>query len=255
MELAGKVAVVTGGASGIGAATAARLAEAGCRVVVVDVQDGLGAEQAAAVDGRYVRADVSDPAAWLALVDDVVAVEGAIDVAHLNAGVVTGAADITELTDAQYDRIMGVNVHGVVYGLRAVARVMAGSGGGIVATASVAGVWPFALDPIYTLTKHAVVGLVRSVAPGLDARGITVNAVCPGVVDTPLVGEARELLRGAGFPMIPPSLIADGVVGALTSGRTGECWVCLPDRDPAVFEFAAPDLADIRGGAPGGLLS
>jgi len=118
----------------------------------------------------------------------------------------------------------------------------AGTGGAIVATASMAGIIAFSPDPIYTLTKHAVVGFVRSAAMSLDGRGITINCVCPGVVDTPLVGPARERLAEAGYPLIPPADIADAVVTVVRTGRSGEAWTCLPGRDPEVHAFATPDL-------------
>src|SRR5207247_5770526 len=103
---------------------------------------------------------------------------GGIDVAHLNAGVTTGEAAIDAVTDDQYRRIMGPNVDGVVFGTRALVPVMDRRGGGaIVATASLAGLISFPPDPIYALTKHAVLRLVRSLRPQLAARNITVNAV------------------------------------------------------------------------------
>lgn len=232
--LDGKVAVVTGGASGIGLATARRLADEGAAVVVADVQPGPDD-----LPGRFVKLDVGEPSAWEAFVDGVVAAEGALDVIHLNAGVTTGEGDIRALTDAQYERVMRVNVDGVVYGARAAARVMAERGGGaIVATASVAGLVGFPPDPIYTLTKHAVVGLVRALGPALAPLGITVNAVNPGIVDTPLVpADVRPVLEAGGVKLIPPSQIADAVVSALTSGRTGECWACLRDAGNNPWSF------------------
>ncbi|MGK2949465.1 MAG: SDR family NAD(P)-dependent oxidoreductase, partial [Acidimicrobiales bacterium] len=156
-DLDGVVALVTGGASGIGAATAALLAEEGARVVVADVQDEAGREVAGAVGGRFVPLDVSDPSAWSAAVAEVVGTEGRLDIAHLNAGLMTGEGDLRALTDEQLDRVLGVNVRGVVYGARAAAQVM--EGGGIVATASVAGLIGWAADPSYTLSKLAGVGL------------------------------------------------------------------------------------------------
>lgn len=236
----GKVAVVTGGASGIGAAVVARLASEGATVVVADLNDELGPKVAADAGGRFVKLDVASPDAWDAFIDDVVATEGRLDVIHLNAGVTTQNNDLLSLTEQQYRRIMGANVDGVVYGARAAARAMSKTGGGsIVATASVAGLIGFAPDPIYTLTKHAVVGLVRALAPPLGAHGITINAVNPGIVETPLVGEeAAKFLREANVPMMAPSQIADGVVSALTSGRTGECWVCTKQAGNAPHEFA-----------------
>jgi NAD(P)-dependent dehydrogenase (short-subunit alcohol dehydrogenase family) len=106
-----------------------------------------------------------------------------------------------------------------------------------VATASLAGLIAFPPDPIYTLTKHAVVGFVRSVAPQLQAKNITVNAICPGVVDTPLVGDAGAMLREAGFPMIEPSEIAAAVLMAATGTATGQAYACQAGAEPVAYEF------------------
>ncbi len=244
MDLDGKVALVTGGASGIGAATAKRLAAEGCRVVIADVNGKLGGAHADEIGGRYVPLDVADRAAWSVAVADIVGNEGSIDIAHLNAGVVTGESDVVSVTDEQYDRIVGVNLHGVMFGVRAVGYAMAAAGGGsIVCTASAAGIIPFAGDPIYTMTKHAVVGLVRSSAGVLGTHGITINAICPGIVDTALVAPARDRLVEAGVQLIPPGEIADAVVGAIDGGRTGECWVCLGNGRTYVHEFSGIDFA------------
>jgi NAD(P)-dependent dehydrogenase (short-subunit alcohol dehydrogenase family) len=234
----GTVALVTGGASGIGAATAARLAAEGAAVIVADVQVEAGETVAADIGGRFIALDVTDSAAWRAAIDDILATEGRLDVAHLNAGVMTGEGDVRALTDEQLDRILGVNVRGVTYGARATARAMADHGGGIVATASVAGLIGWSADPIYTMSKHAVVGLVRALDPQLAMLGISINAVCPGIVDTAMLGsEMKELLEGAGVPIIPPSQIAEGVVTALRSGHTGTCFQCLANRPAEPFEF------------------
>ena len=242
-SLAGKVAVVTGGASGIGKAVVERLAADGATVVVVDVNESEGEKVAADVGGRFVKLDVGDSAAWDAFVADVVATEGRLDLIHLNAGVTTGEGDIRQLSDELYRRIMRVNVDGVVFGARAAARAMSEQGGGaIVATASVAGLIGFSPDPIYTLTKHAVVGLVRALWQQLEPLGITINAVNPGIVETPLVGEdAIQMLRAMNIKTMQPSQIADGVVSAIRSGHTGECWACLPEKGNAPHQFAPVD--------------
>lgn len=231
MELTGKDALVTGGASGIGLATARRLRAAGARVVVVDLQPPP--EEAFA----FVRADVAEPGEWPRILDEA---GGGVDVAHLNAGVTTGSATIDALTDEQYRRIMRVNVDGVVFGARAVVPSMTARGGGaIVATASLAGLIAFSPDPIYTLTKHAVVGLVRALAPTLQPRGITVNAVCPGLTDTPLLGdEAKTALDAAGFPLIDPDAIAAAVVACVTGDATGQAYVCQAGREPTPYRFS-----------------
>ena len=180
-SLENKVALVTGGASGIGLATARRLASNGARVAIVDL-DGEGAESAATeVGGIAVRADVSRSDEWARIVSSVREQLGGLDVAHLNAGVTTGVADITELTDEQYRRIVGVNMDGVTFGVRAVVPELRSRGGGaIVATASLAGIVAFPADAAYTMTKYAVVGLVRALGRVLAAEGITLNCGLPG---------------------------------------------------------------------------
>lgn len=227
----GKVVIVTGGASGIGLATVQRFKGEGAAVVVADLAEGPEGDV-------FVHTDVSKPEDWPAV---VAAAEklGGLDAAYLNAGVTTGEPDITKLTDAQYRRIMGANVDGVVFGIRAVVPAMEARGGGaIVATSSLAGLISFAPDPIYTLTKHAVVGVVRSLARQLEAKNITINAVCPGIVDTPLVGtEAVTALSEAGFPIIAPERIADAVFALATGPDTGHAVVCQAGREPVPYEF------------------
>ena len=204
---------MTGGRSGIGAALVAALEREGTPVRVLDLADGF---------------DVGDPTAW----DQVEPVE----LACLNAGVTTGAGDVAALTDAQYRRILGANVDGVVFGVRRLAGVME-RGGAIVVTASLAGLTTAKVDPVYSLTKHAVVGFVRSAAPQLAERGLTINAVCPAIVDTPLLGEARERAIAAGIELLRPEQIADAVLAAARDGSTGEAWVCLPGKAPFRHEF------------------
>ena len=207
-------ALVTGGASGIGAATAALLESKGASVEVLDLETGF---------------DVGDAAAWERV--------GPVDFAFLNAGVATGTGDVTELTDALYRRAVGANVDGVVFGVRRLAQVME-PGGSIVATASLAGLLPMPLDPVYTLTKHAVVGFVRSVSPQLAERRIRINVVCPGYSDTPIVTpDLRALIAAQGLPLIAPEAVAEAVLTAATSELTGEAWVVQPGREPLRYEF------------------
>jgi NAD(P)-dependent dehydrogenase (short-subunit alcohol dehydrogenase family) len=236
--LEGKGAVITGGGSGIGLATARRFAAEGARVAVLDVNEELGKAAADETGGVFARCDVSASSDVAEAFRQAAGHLGAIDVAHLNAGIVTGRREVEQLTDEEYRRIIGINVDGVVYGMREAVRAMDRGGGGvIVTTASLAGLAPYPADPIYALTKHAVVGLVRGVAPQLVDRDIRVNCVCPGITDTPILGEAREILVGSGFPLITPEEIADGVVRAATSEGTGEAWVCQAGREPMPYEF------------------
>lgn len=207
-------ALVTGSAGGIGCAIVARLRAEGFAVDELDLVNGF---------------DVTDPDAWEQV--------GTVDLACLNAGVVTGSDDIAALTDAQYRRAVGVNVDGVVYGVRRLDRVLR-KGSTIVVTASLAGLTAIPDDPIYGLTKHAVVGFVRSVAPQLAARGIRIQAVCPGWADTGLTTpEFRQELTGRGFRLLHPEDVAGGVWAAYTSEGTGEAWVVQPGREPLRYEF------------------
>jgi NAD(P)-dependent dehydrogenase (short-subunit alcohol dehydrogenase family) len=111
-------------------------------------------------------------------------------------------------------------------------------GDAIVVTASLAGLIGVEGDPIYSLTKHAVIGLVRSVAPQLAERGIRLNAVCPGFADTPMVrGTLRESLEAAGFPLLEPDDVAEAVWRAATGGGSGEAWIVQPGREPEPYRF------------------
>src|SRR5258708_25846423 len=171
--LEGRSALVTGGSSGIGLATVERFIQEGAQVGVVDLQPPPGGQAE-----LYIEADVGDPRSWPAIMEQAQAKFGGIDVAYLNAGVTSGENDIERLTDEQYTRIMRVNVDHVVFGTRALLAHMRPRGAGwIVATPSIAGLTGLAYDPIYTLTKHAALGLVRSLAPALEADGIKIHAV------------------------------------------------------------------------------
>lgn len=260
MDLTGRVALVTGGASGIGRATARRLAAEGMRVCVVDL-DPQGAHEVAEATGGF---PVVGNASLAADVDDAFtrcrAELGRVDLAFLNAGIAIGRSDIGALDDDEYRRILGVNVDGVVFGARAAIRSMRadGQGGVIVATASLAGIVPFAPDPVYALTKHAVVGFVRSLAPTVAADGIQVHAVCPGLTDTAIMGdETKAMLRDAGFPLMVPEQIAEAVVAAAGAPeRSGTCWVCQPGRPPLPYEFRdvpGPRTEGAEGRVPPGL--
>jgi len=260
MDLTGKVGLVTGGASGIGRATVERFAAEGMRVCVVDLTEDAGHELADQVGGIFVVADASDSTQVDAAFHRCAEELGGLDVAFLNAGIAIGHADLETLPDDLYRKIMGVNVDGVVYGARAAIREMAPRGGGaIVATSSLAGIIPFPPDPIYDLTKHAVVGLIRSIAPTLAERGITANCVNPGMTDTNILSvEVKQLFADVGFPLMPPTQIADAVIHAITSGETGRCYVCQPGREPLSYAFRdvpGPRTEGAEGKRPPGLAS
>jgi NAD(P)-dependent dehydrogenase (short-subunit alcohol dehydrogenase family) len=145
--------------------------------------------------------------------------------------------DVARLGDGDYRRAVGANVDGVVFGVRRMARVME-PGSTIVATASLAGLTPMPLDPIYTLTKHAVVGFVRAVAPQLAERGIRINAVCPAFADTPIVSdELRAWIAEQGWSLLPPERVAEAALDVARSGETGRALVVQAGRDPLAYEF------------------
>lgn len=246
---AGTVALVTGGASGIGRATCHRLAREGAKVIVADLDESGGKTVAEEVSGDFERLDVSDPEAWRTCVAGVVERHGGLHMAHLNAGITTFKAEPEDLADGfdlatlpleNYRRIMATNVDGVILGTSLCVRAIGESGGGcIVATASAAGVIAFPPDPIYTATKHAVVGFIRAQAPLLEPLGITLHAVLPGVVDTNLLTrDFADEARAIGIKVMSPDEIAEGVVQASQSPTTGGLWLCLPEQKPFEYEFA-----------------
>jgi len=236
MDLTSKAALVTGGASGIGAAAVRRLAAAGARVAVVD-RDEAGAKAVAdEVGGRALPTDVTDPEAMSAAVAAAEKQFGRLDVVLLNAGVTAGQSGVEDLDVAGYRRIMGVNVDHVVFGLTAAVPALRRAGGGhIVATSSLAGLTGMPGDALYTLSKHAVVGYVRSAAPTLVTENIRVNAVCPGFADTPLIAHARSQFDG--FPLLTAEDVADAIEAILDRAEPGECWFVQPGREPAPYGF------------------
>ncbi len=236
MDLSRKVALVTGGASGIGAATVRRFAAAGAQVAVVD-RDEAGAEQVAGeVGGLALAVDVTDLDAMTGAVAAAEARFGRLDVVFLNAGITAGQSGIEHLDLDGYRRIMGVNVDHVVFGLTAAVPALRRAGGGhIVATSSLAGLTGMPGDALYTLSKHAVVGYVRSAAPTLAAEGIRVNAVCPGFADTPLIAHAKDQFDG--FPLLTAEDVAAAVEGILDRAEPGECWFVQPGREPGPYGF------------------
>ncbi|CAN6275574.1 unnamed protein product [Urochloa humidicola] len=194
-KLEGKVAVITGGASGIGACTARLFVQHGARVVVADIQDDLGGRLAAELGpdaASYVHCDVTSERDVAAAVDHAVSRFGGLDVMFNNAGI-GGAAchSIRESTKEDFERVLSVNLVGPFLGTKHAARVMvgrgpAGRGGCIVATSSLASSVAGAASHAYTCAKRALVGLTENAAAELGRHGIRVNCVSPAAAVTPL---------------------------------------------------------------------
>jgi NAD(P)-dependent dehydrogenase (short-subunit alcohol dehydrogenase family) len=225
MRLGGKVAIVTGAASGIGRAAVEHFTAEGATVIAVDLDIEALAEASRRREVVPVAGSVGDEEAW-ERVAAAARLRGGLDVAFLNAGLYGWNGSIDELPLDLYQRTVAANIDGVVLGVRACVPVMREFGGGaIVATASAAAIVAFEGNPIYTLTKQAVGGFVRAIAPQLALDQISIDAVCPEVVDTPMTVEA---MGGAdpsslSIDLISPSTIATVALDLALSPGTGRC--------------------------------
>jgi len=200
-NMSDRVALITGASSGIGRATAEQFAANGAKVVVAARrQDQLDSLVAAIESGggiaTAVQTDVAIAKDVERMVDHAIKTFGRLDYAVNNAGIEGRFAGITELTEADWDRVLGINLKGTFLGMQYQARAMlaAGNGGAIVNVGSVNSFLGFATGAAYCTSKHGLVGLTTSASAELASQGIRVNLVCPGIVDTPMHHRARELL-------------------------------------------------------------
>ncbi|KAI4300593.1 hypothetical protein L6164_033952 [Bauhinia variegata] len=198
-RLQGKVAIITGGASGIGAATAKLFVEHGAKVIVADVQDEIGQSFCKALGPNdtvlYARCDVTLDSDVKDVVDMAVSKFGRLDIMYNNAGIV-GAVDPTTLgsDDENFKRVFEVNVYGAFLGAKHAARVMIPTKKGVILfTASVASVIAGESPHAYTVSKHAVVGLMKNLCVELGQHGIRVNCISPGAITTPLLNNALKI--------------------------------------------------------------
>jgi 3-oxoacyl-[acyl-carrier protein] reductase len=245
LDLAGRVALVTGAGRGIGAATAVALAEAGARVGLVD-RDTTGVEATADAVGRAggdalaISADVTDAPAIERAVDKVVAEWGRLDVLVNNAGIVRDAT-LGKVTDEDWAATLDVNLRGVMIASRAALRPMRAAGAGRIlsATSVVARMGNYG-QTAYAASKAGIIGLTRAWARELGPLGITANAVAPGFIDT-------EMSRGV------PEKVLTALLARTAARRLGR-----PEEVAAVYVFLASDLASFINGAvigvDGGLL-
>lgn len=198
--LDGKIAVVTGAAAGIGAASALRLSEEGCSLVLVDI-DPAAQRVAEALPGEAiaVRADITEESGVETYTAAAVERFGRVDLAHLNAGYSGEVAPVVSSTLADFEKVMAINVRAVFLGMRAaIGRFYEqGSGGGIVVTTSTGALGGANLFAGYVASKHAALGLVRSAALEVVRDGIRINAICPGLTETEMARRSEEKMDPA----------------------------------------------------------
>ena len=233
--LAGRSALVTGGGGGIGRATALLLAAAGARVVVADIAADRGEETAALVaaaggEATFVRTDVSQADQVRDLVAHTVEAHGRLDCAVNAAAIEFEDTLVSDAVEADYDRMMDVNVRSVFLCLKyeTSAMLAQGDGGSIVTIASTSATRPQPRTPLYTASKHAVLGLVRACAVDYASKGIRINAVSPGAVDTPMLRQAVDR-RGADLQQTAALLSPMRRLGDPGEIAKAVLWLCSDD--------------------------
>ncbi|HCU89585.1 MAG TPA: short chain dehydrogenase [Gammaproteobacteria bacterium] len=242
--LEGKTIIITGGSTGIGRATSVRCAEAGAAVVIADInkkeaQTTCDLIKTAGGNVMFVETDVTDAAAVDAMIEATIDTHGTLDGAFNNAGIEGVTTNILKMSEAEFDRTVRINLKGVWLCVKREIEqfVSQGSGGTIINTASVAGLVGARGGSAYCAAKHGVVGLTKSVALEYARKKIRVNAVCPGVIDTPMVDrlmadtglerssfEAQEPMARFG----EPQEIAEAVVWLLSESSSFVTGVAMP---------------------------
>lgn len=236
-------AVVTGAASGLGLALVRELAQQGTTVVGLDLAGDHRATSVADAGGRFVACDVTSADDWHAVAAAVSDNLGRVDLLALNAGIMTrgpaSAIDDDPLAlvgSPGYRRVFAVNVDGVALGLATMRPLMA-DGSAIVVTASTAALEGLAFDPFYAASKHAVLGLVRSLGRAFADGGVRLNALCPGGMDTAIVPEPlRASVPAATFR--PPGAVARAVLAVAARAESGAAWL-LTDDDEMIRRYDA----------------
>lgn len=239
--LQGKVAVVTGAAGGIGTATARRLAREGAHVLCVDL-DGDAADRVARdlqTAGSAFTADTADPAATDSYIAAATDRFGRLDYLHANAGVLGPVAPLVDVSEDDFDRVVRINLRGTFLAVRAAMRAMSETGGAIVITSSILGLRGAFGSAAYAATKHAVIGLAQTAAIEGGGKGIRVNAVCPGTVETPMLDTLQKLLSPD-----DPARGAELLRGNVPLGRDAR-----PDEIAAAVAWMLSDDASFLTGA------
>ena len=227
MRLQDQVAVVTGGASGIGEGIVTRFAAEGARVVVADIDAAAGERVAKEVGGLFVECDVSEESQIAAAVDAAVSEFGGLDCFVGNAGFGGARGPITDLDAGEFDTTVAVLLKAVALGMKHACRVMQagpglpGRGGSIISTSSVAGLMGGMGPHVYSACKAGVVGITRSVALEQGPFGIRVNCINPGGIDTPIFAKGLGVQNDPEMSAAVSKLVSDGVAGLVALGRIG----------------------------------
>jgi NAD(P)-dependent dehydrogenase (short-subunit alcohol dehydrogenase family) len=230
-RLEGRVALVTGGGSGIGRASAMAFAREGARVVVSDVDLGGGEETVRLIEehggeSTFVLGDVSDGEQVAQLVAATLDRFGRLDCAHNNGGIEGPLATVVDLAENDWNRVIDINLKGIWWCLKhEIPAMLTGGGGAIVNTASVSGMKGFPpLLPAYVASKFGVVGLTAVTARYYAQQGIRVNAVCPGAIDTPMLDRIGESAQRLGVAMIAEN--PSGRLGTPDEVAAAVIWLC-----------------------------
>jgi len=239
-----KVALVTGGATGIGAAVCTELADQDIRVAICDINQTDGEALAKTIGGVFIKCDVTRLASVQEAVRVCTTTLGIPDYVHLNAGIMTVSTGdsflaIEDVTEAQYQNIIGVNLNGVFHGAKTLLPLMRDKGGTVTITASTAGLSVVPVDPMYTATKYALIGFGRAVAAANEGSNIRINVICPGITDTQIVPDEY---RAPEFNVMPVKIMATEIVDLLLHGPNGEIRVKNSSATPA-FSVGLPDLS------------
>jgi NAD(P)-dependent dehydrogenase (short-subunit alcohol dehydrogenase family) len=238
-----RTVLVTGGAQGLGAAMVRRFTSAGHRVAVADTELAAGRRLALATGCLFIPTDVTVFTENQAAVRETVEQFGGLNTVCLNAGIPVAAATGSDFDPDLYRHGVQVNLDGAVYGVNAaLPHLRAAGGGAILVTSSLAGIAP-AVDPYYAATKHALIGLARSFALILAKDDITVNALCPGFMDTRLIASVRDALIAHGVAIADVEQVAAAAEEVLDSPATGQAWEVQAGRPVAPVEFPTVTLS------------
>jgi NAD(P)-dependent dehydrogenase (short-subunit alcohol dehydrogenase family) len=240
-----KVALVTGGASGIGAATAKLFAQNGASVVITDILEDQGEKTLHAIkeigaNTLFLNTDISDASAVKKMVDTTIDTFGRLDYAFNNAGIVGEQKPTDENTEEDWDKVLSINLKGTWLCMKYEIKQMLNQGNGVIVNnSSVAGLIGYRTISAYTASKHGILGLTKTAALEYAQKGIRINAVCPGVIRTPMVDKITK-----GDPDIEAQYVSMEPVGRMgTPEEVGQAvmWLC---SDDASFVTGHPMVVD-----------